>query len=175
MEVDDFLLTLEFCTSILEFQLVSSSEVAWFFLSPSSLFLSNGFMTVCPASNHLLWWCQVPALCRGPYNILDGVAHCGAGWSRMRSQLLQGSCSTRQRLAPFSHLFYEWVHPAAVQEGPLEESMANPNSPHQYACLENPMDRGAWGATVHKAHRAGHYSNNLAGAHPAAVCSLPPA
>ena len=53
--------------------------------------------------------------------------------------------------------------------------MANPNSPHQYACLENPMDRGAWGATVHKAHRAGHYSNNLAGAHPAAVCSLPPA
>ena len=23
-------------------------------------------------------------------------------------------------------------------------------SPHQYFCLENPMDRGAWWATVHR-------------------------
>ena len=23
-------------------------------------------------------------------------------------------------------------------------------NPVQYACLENPMDRGAWGATVHR-------------------------
>ena len=23
-------------------------------------------------------------------------------------------------------------------------------NPHQYACLENPMDRGAWWATVHR-------------------------
>ena len=23
----------------------------------------------------------------------------------------------------------------------------------QYSCLENPMDRGAWWATVHKGHR----------------------
>ena len=23
-------------------------------------------------------------------------------------------------------------------------------NPVQYACLENPMDRGAWGATVHE-------------------------
>ena len=28
----------------------------------------------------------------------------------------------------------------------LEEGMANPP---QYSCLENPMDRGAWRATVH--------------------------
>ena len=28
----------------------------------------------------------------------------------------------------------------------LEEGMANPL---QYSCLENPMDRGAWWATVH--------------------------
>ena len=31
------------------------------------------------------------------------------------------------------------------QEDPLEEGMANPL---QYSCLENPMDRGAWWATV---------------------------
>ena len=24
------------------------------------------------------------------------------------------------------------------------------NNPHQYSCLENPMDRGAWWATVHR-------------------------
>ena len=30
-------------------------------------------------------------------------------------------------------------------------------SPLQYSCLENPMDRGAWRATVHGvAHRFGH-------------------
>ena len=32
------------------------------------------------------------------------------------------------------------------QEDPLEEGVANPL---QYSCLENPMDRGAWWATVH--------------------------
>ena len=32
------------------------------------------------------------------------------------------------------------------QEDPLEEEMANPL---HYSCLENPMDRGAWQATVH--------------------------
>ena len=29
-------------------------------------------------------------------------------------------------------------------------------SPLQYSCLENPMDRGAWQATVHGATRVGH-------------------
>ena len=31
-------------------------------------------------------------------------------------------------------------------ENALEEGMA---TPLQYSCLENPMDRGAWWATVH--------------------------
>ena len=26
----------------------------------------------------------------------------------------------------------------------------------QYSCLENPMDRGAWWATVHGGHKGGH-------------------
>ena len=26
----------------------------------------------------------------------------------------------------------------------------------QYSCLENPMDRGAWRATVHRLQRVGH-------------------
>ena len=29
-------------------------------------------------------------------------------------------------------------------------------NPLQYPCLENPMDRGAWQATVHRVARAGH-------------------
>ena len=32
------------------------------------------------------------------------------------------------------------------QEDPLEQGNGNP---HQYSCLENLMDRGAWLATVH--------------------------
>ena len=32
-------------------------------------------------------------------------------------------------------------------EDPLEEE---PLEPLQYSCLENPMDRGAWQATVHR-------------------------
>ena len=32
------------------------------------------------------------------------------------------------------------------REDPLEKEMANPL---RYSCLENPMDRGAWWATVH--------------------------
>jgi len=39
------------------------------------------------------------------------------------------------------------------QEDPLEEGMAT----LQYSCLENPMDRAAWRATVHRVtQRAGH-------------------
>ena len=29
-------------------------------------------------------------------------------------------------------------------------------NPLQYSCLENPMDRGAWWATVHGLQRVGH-------------------
>ena len=29
-------------------------------------------------------------------------------------------------------------------------------NPLQYSCLENPMDRGAWRATVHRVERVGH-------------------
>ena len=36
-------------------------------------------------------------------------------------------------------------------EDPLEEGHGNPI---QYSCLENPMDRGAWWATVHRAAKS---------------------
>ena len=38
-----------------------------------------------------------------------------------------------------------WV-PSPGQEDPLGVGNGNPV---QYSCLENPMDRGAWWATVH--------------------------
>ena len=34
-------------------------------------------------------------------------------------------------------------------------------NPLQYSCLENPMDRGAWWATVHKSQRVGHDWSDL--------------
>ena len=39
------------------------------------------------------------------------------------------------------------------QEDPLEKGMANPL---QYSCLENPMDRGAWGVQFMESQRVGH-------------------
>ena len=41
-----------------------------------------------------------------------------------------------------------WVR-SLGQKDPLEKGM----DPHQYSCLENSMDRGAWQATVHGVHR----------------------
>ena len=38
-------------------------------------------------------------------------------------------------------------------------------NPLWYSCLENPMDRGAWQATVHRVHRVGHYGSDLAHTH----------
>ena len=38
------------------------------------------------------------------------------------------------------------------QEGPLEKK----RQPTSYSCLGNPMDRGAWQATVHGVTRVGH-------------------
>ena len=37
--------------------------------------------------------------------------------------------------------------------------------PTQYSCLENPMDRGAWQATVHGLQWTGHDWSNLAHMH----------
>ena len=35
-------------------------------------------------------------------------------------------------------------------------------NPHQYSCLEDPMDRGAWWATVHTVAKIGHDRSYLA-------------
>ena len=45
-----------------------------------------------------------------------------------------------------------WVH-FLGREDPLEKEMANSLL---YSCLENPMDRRAWQATVHGVTRFGH-------------------
>ena len=45
-----------------------------------------------------------------------------------------------------------WVQ-SLGQEDPLEQSMAT--HPLQYSCLENPMDRETWRATVHSVAQSG--------------------
>ena len=42
---------------------------------------------------------------------------------------------------------------------------ARHGKPLWYSCLENPMDRGAWLATVHRVQRVGHDWSNLANKH----------
>ena len=46
-----------------------------------------------------------------------------------------------------------WVR-SLSHEDSLEKGMTG--YPLQYSCLENPMDRGAWQATVHGVARVGH-------------------
>ncbi|KAB0387876.1 hypothetical protein FD755_002832 [Muntiacus reevesi] len=43
-------------------------------------------------------------------------------------------------------------HETLIRRSPGERN----GSPLQYSCLENPMDRGAWRATVHEITRVGH-------------------
>ena len=56
--------------------------------------------------------------------------------------------------------------PSLGQEDPLEKEMAL-----QYSCLENPLDRGAWQATVHGVIRVRH---NLATESPANSMHMSP-
>ena len=56
------------------------------------------------------------------------------------------------------------------QEDPLEEEMATHS---QYSCLENPIDRGAWWATVHGVPKSRHdwahsFSHSIP--HPGTLC-----
>ena len=41
-----------------------------------------------------------------------------------------------------------------IPESGISPGVGNSN-PLQYSCLENPMDRGAWGATVHRVAKSG--------------------
>ena len=59
-----------------------------------------------------------------------------------------------------------WVR-SLGREDPLEEGTGNPL---HYSCLENPMDRGAWRATVHSVHRVGYNWSNLAHTHLVSIC-----
>ena len=56
-------------------------------------------------------------------------------WASMVAQMVKNPPAMRET----------WVQ-SLGGEDPLEEGMANE---HQYSCLENPMDRGTWWATVH--------------------------
>ena len=45
-----------------------------------------------------------------------------------------------------------WVKSLGQEDSPGEGN----GNPLQYSCLDNPMDRGAWWATVHGVTRVGH-------------------
>ena len=77
-------------------------------------------------------------------------------WFRGQETALQ-----YQGLRPDRSLLAQWVkYLPAVQETKVrslgwEDSLENEMATHSCSCLENPMDRGAWRATVHSV-RAGH-------------------
>ena len=62
--------------------------------------------------------------------------------------LHQGASLVAQTVKNLPAMLETWVH-SLGWEYSLEEEMAKAKTPLQYSCLENPMDRGAWWATVH--------------------------
>ena len=58
-------------------------------------------------------------------------------------------------------------NPPAMRDVDLIPGLGNSpggghGNPLQYSCLENPMDRGAWRATVHRVGKSQHDSSDLA-------------
>ena len=69
--------------------------------------------------------------------------------------------STFQRFLNFYlYLICLWVYPR-LGRSPGEGH----GNPLQYSCLENPMDRGAWRATVHRGHKESDTTEQLTQTH----------
>ena len=77
---------------------------------------------------------------------------------------------------PFPTCFMSEFIQLLSRKVPWRRAWQTPTPPTSILAWRIPWtEEPGGGATVHKAHRVGHYWNNLAGAHPAAVRSLPPA
>ena len=95
------------------------------------------------------------------YSCLENPRDRGAQWA-----IVHGVAKSRTRLNNFTLLHFP--HSSVGKESACDardlglipgsgRSPAKGNgNPLQYHCLENPMDRGGWQATVHRVARVGH-------------------
>ena len=97
---------------------------------------------------------SIPGLGRSPgerngsplqYSCLGNPMDRGAWRAGVRG-VAKGIDLTREGLAP-------WLNGGEWTQGKL---CLTPGNPLQYSCLENPMDRGVWQATVRGVLRVGH-------------------
>ncbi|KAB0342422.1 hypothetical protein FD754_019348, partial [Muntiacus muntjak] len=86
-------------------------------------------------------YCLWSTPCRYTSKIHIMIKHAFAGYVYTHTNYVG---SEKERV---STRFFAWV------TGSPGEGNGNPL---QYPCLENPMDRGAWQATVHGVRRVGH-------------------
>ena len=56
----------------------------------------------------------------------------------------------------YSKEYNLFLFPAGLAAWKLNTNLQHNGNPLQYSCLENPMDGGAWWATVHGSQRVGH-------------------
>ena len=101
-------------------------------------------------------------LFRSPYG-LSYQASLSMGFSRKYTGVgchffLQGIFPTQGLNLDLPHC--RWILYQLSHKGSLQCSGRSPgerdSNPLQYSCLENPMDRGAWRATVHGVATVGH-------------------
>ncbi|KAB0382512.1 hypothetical protein FD755_004429, partial [Muntiacus reevesi] len=82
-------------------------------------------------------------------------------WTRLKRLSKHAHCFLRHNV--ITHLMNTvsdlWLSEQEQAEG-IEGKQSSPGeengNPLQYSCLENPMDRGAWQASVHGVTRVGH-------------------
>ena len=70
-----------------------------------------------------------------------------------------GSASGKE---PTTHLPEQETRDGSLLSGLGRSPGGGNGSPLQYSCLENPMDRGAWKAMVHRMAKSQHNSSDLA-------------
>ena len=67
-------------------------------------------------------------------------------WKIGRNYTSYWASLVAQRLKHLPAMWETWVRSLGQEDSPGEGN----GNPLQYSCLENPMDRGAWQATVHR-------------------------
>ena len=99
------------------------------------------------------FWCQ--GLCKAIYkhDLTDSLLLLSDGASKVTPILHKWKLSFQEVKAPAQAYLGQYMEPkSGLGRFPGERN----GYPFQYSCLENPMDRGAWQATVHVVARVRH-------------------
>ena len=104
-----------------------------------------------------------PPLCEGqvPFSPLGEITAITPNFLLKSSFLKAGICRRKSQKVSWHNLCGRAQHSIQIRLQPRSRRFdpwggspgGGHSNPLQYSCLENPMDRGAWRATVHRGHK----------------------